>query len=279
MRSNNGQIALIALLVLAVATTIGLALISRGTTNVATTRNAEESTRAFSAAEAGIEDALVSGAAGGSILDAVTGIKYTTTVATVSAAANTPFTFPSKTMKGETETLWLVPHNTDGSLVLTPTYTANSINVCWSGNTPVPAMVVTLLYKESSDGSYAVAKGAVDPDTARAAVNNFSAPTTSTGGCGDGTTKYKQTVTFSSLSASINPAADTLIMLRLRPVYVDTQIAVVPLQALPDQFNRIESVGETGSGTTRKIVVIRQFDAPSSIFDAAVYSQGSFVQQ
>lgn len=279
MRSNSGQVALISLLVLAVATTVGLAVISRGTTNVATTRNAEESTRAFSAAEAGIEEALLSGAAGSSILDAVTGVKYSTTVATVSAAANTPFTFPSRTMKGETETLWLVAHNTDGTVVETPTYTSNSVDVCWSGGTPVPAMVATVLYKESSDGSYAVAKGAIDPDTARSAVNNFSAPTASTGGCGDGTTVYKQTVTFSSLDALINPAVDTLIMLRLRPVYADTQIAVVPSMALPDQFNRIESVGETGSGTTRKIVVIRKFDSPSSIFDAAVYSQGSFVQQ
>jgi Tfp pilus assembly protein PilX len=277
--TNKGQIALIALLVLAVATTVGLALISRGTTNVATTKNAEESTRAFSAAETGIEAALVSGVEGSSILDAVLGTNYKTTVATVSAAANVPFSFPKKTIKGETETIWLVSHDADGALALTPTYTAGSMDVCWSSSTPVPALVATLLYKESSDGSYRVTKGAYDPDAARAAVNKFSAPTAATGGCGDGATKYKQTVTFSGLSASVDPAADTLIMLRMRPVYADAQVAVVPNQALPDQFTRISSVGKTSSGTTRKIDVIRQFNAPSSIFDAAVYSQGSFVQQ
>lgn len=282
--NNKGQIALIALLVLAVATTVGLALISRGSTNVATTRTSEESTRAFSAAETGIEQALSTGFSGSVILDYETGLitrydtSYTTSIATVSAAADVPFSFPQKTIKGNTETLWLVSHNVDGTINETPTYTDPSINVCWSSATPVPALVTTLFYKESSDNSYQVAKGVFDPDPARAAVNNFSTPTSLTGGCGDGQTTYKETLTFSDLSGSINPATDTLIMLRLRPVYEDTQISVLPSMALPDQASRITSVGQT-AGTTRKIEVYRTFAAPSSIFDAAVYSQGSFVQQ
>lgn len=282
--NNKGQIALIALLVLAVATTVGLALISRGSTNVATTRSAEESTRAFSAAEAGIEQAISTGFTGSVILDYEVGLitrydtSYTTTIATVSAAAGVPFSFPQKTIKGETETIWLVSHLADGTIDETPTYTDPSIDVCWSSSTPTPAVVTTLFYKESSDSSYQVVKGVFDPDTARATVNNFSAPTSLTGGCGDGLTTYKKTLTFSSLAASINPASDTLIMLRVRPVYEDTQISVVPSMVLPDQATRITSVGQTAD-TTRKIEVYRTFGAPSSIFDAAVYSQGAFVQQ
>lgn len=277
--TQRGQIALIALLVLTIATTVGLSLIARSTTDVSVTRDLEESNRAFSAAEAGVEETLKSGVAGSVTLDPTLGISYNVATVSMTGTSTAPFVFPQKTLNEQTEMVWLVNHS-GASIVETPTYTGSMIDVCWSSESTTPALVVSILYKRASDGTYQVAKAAFDPNSARASgttANNFSLPTYSTGGCGtDTNTTYRSTITFSSFG--ITPTTDTLIALRLRPVYSGTQIAVLPVQPLPVQGNQIQSIGQTASGVTRKIIVYQQYRSPSSIFDYSVYSQGSFAQ-
>ncbi len=266
---QSGQIALISLLVLMVATTVGLSLIARSTTDVSVTRNVEESSRAFSAAEAGIEEGLKSGIASADTLDSALGVKYNVAVTPVGGSAS-PFEFPQKTLKQDTETVWLVNHDpSTGLIVETPTYTVNTIGVCWSSESPNPAVAVSILYRKFG-GSYQVAKAAYDPDSRS---NNFSAA--AAGGCTTNTA-YSATMTFSDLG--ITPASDTLIALRIRPVYSGARIAVAPAQVLPEQGSRIESTGTSGSDVNRKIVAYKQYRAPASLFDYAVYSEGSFSQ-
>lgn len=55
---KSGQVVLIVLLVMVVVLTIGLSLISQSVTDISISKDEEESIRAFSAAEAGIEAAL-----------------------------------------------------------------------------------------------------------------------------------------------------------------------------------------------------------------------------
>lgn len=262
------------LLVLSVGATVVLSLLGRTTTDVTISNQIEESSRAFSAAEAGIDEAL-----GGIVTGAKTlssGATYNVSRSSIGGAVGV-FQFPTKVTRSGGETLWLVEHTAQGALVEAPTYTAPSIDVCWSQEATTPAMGVSVLYKEASDGSYRVARGMYDPDAARRATNGFSAVTAGSGGCGPGTdTTYKQTVTFASLSPSLDPTIDTLIMLRVSPFYSDATVAVSTTQALASQGVRIESSGTSGSGVTRKIVVYQQYNTPSSIFDYAVYSQGSF---
>ncbi len=279
MRNQRGQVVLITLLVLAVATTVALSLISRTTTDTTITNQIDESSRAFSAAEAGIEEALKSGLGSGGVqVLSGEGASYNVNVASIGGAAAV-LEFPKKTLKGVTETVWLVSHDANGNLVETPTYTASSIDLCWSSESTTPAVVATLLYKESSDNSYRVAKAAFDPNSTRAAKNKFSSSYTA-GGCGGTTqTAYKVTITFSGLDASINPATDTLFMLRVRTLYSDAKLAIDPKnQVLPRQGNKIESTGTTASGINRKIVVYQQYRAPITVFDAAIYSQGSLTK-
>lgn len=265
-----GQIALIALLVLTIATTVGLSLMARTTTDVSVTRNIEESARAFSAAEAGVEEALISRITiPKTTIDPTLGVSYSVDVNPLTGSAGNPFVFPQKTVSENTETLWLVGHNTDDSINESRKYTAATIDVCWSSESTTPALVVAVLYK-TSGGSYQVAKVVFDPDSR---IPNVS-PTTA-GGC-SANTAYTGTINF--LGLGITPASDTLIALRIRPVYSGTQIAIAPAQDLPTQGNRIESVGVTEGGVNRKIIVYQQYRAPESIFDYAVYSEGSFSQ-
>ncbi len=279
MRSESGQVVLITLLVLTIATTVALSLVSRTTTDTTITNQIEESSRAFSAAEAGVEEALKSGTgSGGTQILSGGEASYNVTVASIGGAAGV-FEFPKKTLRGITETLWLVDHQADGSLDETPTFTASTIGVCWSSESTTPAIVATLLYKESTDGTYRVAKAAFDPNATRASANEFSAPNAS-GNCGTTSgTAYKATLTFSSLATGIDPATDTLLALRIRPVYSDTKLAIdAGVAVLPLQGNKIDSTGTTVGGTNRKIIVYQQYRAPSTIFDAALYSQGSITK-
>lgn len=273
---QRGQIVLITLLVLTIATTVALSLISRTTTDTAITARIEESSRAFSAAEAGIEEALKTGVGTNGVRTlSGTDATYEVTVNSIGGATGL-YEFPKKTQQGVTETIWLVDHNASGNLVLTPTYTASGITVCWSSESPDPAIIATLLYIESSNGSYRTVKMPFDPNAVRAATNNFSTSVVSSGCDGSTGTNYRTTITFNAVSATIDPTIDTLIALRLRPAYNDARIGVDTAAAtLPLQGKKIESTGSTPGGTNRKIVVYQQYRAPSTLFDAAIYSQGS----
>ena len=276
--SQSGQIVLISLLVLSIAITVALSLISRSTTDVAISNQITESSRAFSAAEAGIEEALKTGA-GTAVAQVLTaGVSYTVAKTDIGGASGA-YVFPKKVSSGSTETLWLVNHNADGTLVETPTYTSSGIDVCWSeesATATLPALSVAVVYKTPA-GAYRVAKGAYDPDSTRRLTNAFSGVTSLTGGCGADTgTTIKQTISFADFTPAINPVLDTILMLLISPVYADSRLAVNATGALPLQGSRIQSTGTTTTGLTRKIVVYQQYRSPPSVFDWVIYSQGSF---
>lgn len=269
MKKQDGQIVLITLLVLTVAITLVLAFIGRTTINNAITSQLEDSARAFNAAEAGIESALKSGAGSSEILSS--GANFAVTVTNVGGAVGV-FDYPSLTTTETTETLWLVDHDADGSLLESSSFAVNDVNLCWTqGSSTVPALVVTVVYKRS--GVYYVARGAYDADAVNRG-NNFSLPTSTGTGCGK-SNMYVQSINFST-DFGINVATDTLIMLRIRPYYASTNISFDPLAgSLPLQAKKIESTGAVASGTTRKIIVYQQYKSASSVFDAVLHSQSA----
>jgi Tfp pilus assembly protein PilX len=268
--SSSGQVLLITLLVLSVAVTIALSLIGRGTMDANMSANLEESARAFNAAEAGIEDALKSGLGTTTAQALSPGLSYTVKLSQVAGTANV-YQLPKKTIRGTTETVWLVSHNSDGSLNESSAYTGTTIKVCWSSEATVPAVETTLLYKRGS--SYQVAKSPLESDATRAGTNKFTNSGISTPGCGL-SNYYSATIDFTTLGIVIG---DTLLALRLTPRYSDTRLAIDPgVNPLPQQGNQVESTGSTAGGVSRKIIVFQQYKAPSSIFDSSIYSQGSF---
>ncbi len=268
-RWNRGQILLITLLILTVAATVALSLIGRATLDLSISNQLEESTRAFSAAEAGVEQALKSGVGGTKTLSS--GVSYLVTVDDIAGASGI-YQIAHQTPRDVTENVWLVEHSDATTIIETPTYINNTINVCWSPGATVPGLVISVLYKDSATNTYQVARVAYDP-TAAARNNNFDASGITSNGCGQ--SWYVKTLDFTALG--IDPTADTLIALRLRPVYADTTIALDGgAFGVPKQGNVIESTGTTGTGVTRKVIVYQQYRAPLSIFDNVIYSQTGF---
>lgn len=281
-RFNRGQVLLITLLVLTVATTIALSLIGRSTIDLSMSNQLEESTRAFNAAEAGIEQALKTGSGTAGAVTLSPGVTYDVSVNDIGGTAGV-YQVDHKTPENSTETFWLVPHDDDDvdgdgnttELNETPFFTQSTMGICWSKETapdPAAAVELSILYKESTNGSYQVARGAWDPDAATRS-NNFASSGITTDGCGLG--YYRKLLDFTAFG--ITPTLDTLISLRMKPYYADTKFAVNPGGAeIPKQGNRIESVGATGTGVSRKVVVYQQYRAPLSIFDSVIYSESAF---
>ena len=185
---SQGQVLLITLLVLTVATTIALSLIGRATIDLSMSNQLEESTRAFNAAEAGIEEALKTGTGTSQAVTLSSGVTYDVSVDDIGGAAGV-YQVGHKTPESTTETLWLAEHSSDGtSIIETPYYTQSTIELCWSQETPPDpsaAVEVSVLYKESTDGSYQITRLATDPDAATR-NNNFDSTGITTNGCGLG---------------------------------------------------------------------------------------------
>lgn len=264
MRKNqSGQVLLITLLVLAVATTIGLGIIGRSSTDVSISNRIEESARAFSAAEAGIEQALVSGEGIGTTV-LTPGVNYTVNVTTLGGVG--PYQFPNKTQGGNVETLWLAPFDpATGTFDETNAFSGSSINVCWSQESTVPAVLVSIYYK--TGGNLQVARGAYDPSSRS---NSFASVGAPTNGCSQSGV-YVQQISLAALG--------TPLMMRIAPVYSSAQFFVDPGGVpLPLQGTRVESIGETTTGVTRKIVAFQEYKTPSVIFDSVIYTPGSFAQ-
>ncbi|RJR15195.1 hypothetical protein C4579_02705 [Candidatus Microgenomates bacterium] len=279
---QRGQVLIIILLVMIVGLTSGLFLLGRTTTDVSLTTALEESTRAFNAAEAGIEQAIRSTTnITGNPISLAPGLTYQVNVDELRPESANSIYPESKTVAtqiGETFTVWLVPHdpntgklNESGSAYPNSTMTACFTSV--SGGT-VPAIGVTAYYKDSS-GIYHTSFAGYDPNGARRGQNNFKAA----GGSGS-CSGYSNSATISlagDFSVNITSGGITPIALRIEPYYANAYLAVIPAGAptdFPNQGNKIESLGQAGE-TSRKIEVSEQFTQPAPFLDQAVFSFGN----
>jgi hypothetical protein len=270
----RGQALLITVLVLTIALTVALSLIRRTTADVKTTNQLEESARAFSVAEAGIEDVLKRASGTSVTIQSGNGSATFETTFVSLSGTSAVYTYPSETQKGEVATLWLVPHTQDNALDETGVdyyckeAGACTIEVCWEqpvNPTDVPAIEMTVLYRTIA-GLYDIQRFAYDPDAVRLG-NSFTRVGVLGSGCGRASGVY--TVTLTLPTTNVRPLA-----LRLRPYYNKTAFIISPLSSrtLPSQGFEVSSTGKTESGMTRKIIVKRNYDSPASIFDFVLYS-------
>lgn len=294
---EKGQAVIILLLIMLVALTIGLAITQRSLTDISTSNKGEESSRAFSAAEAGIEQALQTGVA-----SPVTNLGNNSgAVVNISNALPTPSQLGAALelppiSKSTTAQIWLASgFNTPGVAGLTPvTPPISSLQVYFGdpveSPTDQPAIEVNILSQYTS--------GSIPPDCSTPAGGYmvckyfFDSNSSRSGSTGNGFTP----VTCSSYSTSIvgvssvtSPTTDnfyctatvntpgTPILARIRLFYsnANQKIAVLPggASSLPSQAQVYTSVGT--SGQTRKTVqVLRLPKVIPQLFDFALFSVG-----
>jgi len=287
-RSAPGQALLVILLSMAVILVIVLSILSRSITDVTITSREEEALRAFSAAEAGVEQALVAGPTSGTLEAA----SFEAEVSQVAEGSNA-FVSPLDIVAGDTATIWFVAHADDGSLECSaakPCFTGGNMRVCWgrpgtpNNDATTPALEVSILYAATPGdvGSIRIARAAFDPNTARRNNNSFAAP--DAGGCTIETESYafKKDFTFASLGIPVGVynTQDGLQLARMRFLYntdgAQTFGADVNFPGngvLPSQGRRVESTGLAGE-STRKVEVYDLFADLPAPFDSVLFTPG-----
>ena len=293
-RFQAGQALVLILLSLAVVLTLVLFILSRSVTDIAVSSREEEAVRAFSAAEAGIEQSLIVGVSSGTT--PIGNASYKADVSSFAAGTNS-FIYPVDLNAGETSTLWFVAHDADGNVLCnagSPCFTGKQLRICWgksgtgANNATTPAVELSVLYA-TTPGDYStvrIARAVFDPNSGRRANNLFSA--SDGGNCTvDGQTfAFQKMVNLSTLG--IPPGSynvqNGLQLAHLRFFYnTDTahqaafDVNFAGNSTLPSQGSQIDSTGTAGQ-SNRRLSVFQGWPEAPSVFDFALYSSSGLTQ-
>jgi len=280
---NSGQAVLVVVLVMVVALTIGLAISGRSVTDIKMSAQMEESQRAFSAAEAGIETALLSGAGGSGMAgNASYNVK-------VSDTDKTEFVFPDKIPADEPYQIWLVKwddlntkvYDKDGIKIVWGNQNSN-----WANDNNTPAIVITIVYKDGNE--YKFGKYALDPRTDRnnhfclsngnncSGVSNWNTNGETINGKTPKTLQFSADIDLSNFRG----LGKTLQLLRMKLLYNNNGqlLGVKALDSgeLPSQGKVIESTGTAGE-TTREVNVLELGPSLPTAFDFSIFSEEDII--
>lgn len=279
--NKKGQIILVLILVVTVALAIGLSVIQRSLVDVSTSTKVEQSSRAFSAAEAGVERALQVGSTTIAFPEsdskaAVTDSKLIpcipglTGCAQLSGSQQTALEYPPLA-KEETVQVWLADY-TSSTNPPTAGYTQSMLDVYWGNSESDKAAIeLTLVYYGSI---YTSKKWYLDhQNAARDTPNNFdTVPCTGTSLAGF---RCHQTLQFNAQQA----AGQILIRARLlynttsQPFAVGAVGICGQACSVPPQARVLESIGTSGE-TERKVRVFQLNKVVPPYFDYAIFSAG-----
>lgn len=260
--SQKGQVLLIVVLTIVVALTVGLSLASRTVTNVRNSAEDTNSKKAFSAAEAGIEQSLKSGLEiTNQQIDNLTSIKQVT-IDTNYGRSMFLVNDGNPLPKNDGTDIWLstYPDYSDpkltGSLQV---YWGDSSNAC--NNAALEVAIIS-----GTRTSPKLERYALDPCTTRG--NNFDSPS------GSGATLLGHT-----FHASVGISVTNGLIARITPYYFGTPIAVVAKDAsgsailLPSQGRLVTSVG-VSQDATRKISYFQGYnELPSELYNGIFQTQ------
>lgn len=276
---QRGQILIVTVFVLVVALTVGLSVVTRSITTIRTSAEEDNSQKAFSAAEAGIERALTSNA-GTTLTGNLAGDNSSYSVQTSLLTGDEILANNGNfILKDDPVDIWLSDYSTDptrsylnpwpaaGSRVLSIYWVAPSNSDpngdCSTNNAEnfgPSALDISAI--TGSKATPKIAHFAFDPCSSRAAVNKFSSVLP--GATVAGTRfLYRADITFNS--------ADPGLLIRILPLYSGTHIAIKGT-GLPSQGTIISSVG-TNDGASRKIVSYQGYPkAPVELYPYSVFS-------
>lgn len=276
--AQAGQALVLVLLSLAVVLTLVLFILSRTVTDIAVSTNEEEAIRAFSAAEAGIEKALIIGSTGDTPIGAAS---FNANVTGFSEGTPT-FNYPINLASGDSATLWFVNHDISTGAITTQHFSGDSVKVCWGksgasdSTATTPAIEMTVFY---DDGLVKVGRAALDPNAGRTATNSFT--NVSGRNCTIDGVEYAFWENI-DLTALTGGATDSLLFAKLRMFYNSDENQIVGFDVtgagdLPSQGLDIESLGTSGSAN-RRIEVFQAWAEAPGIFEYSLFSVGGLVK-
>lgn len=285
---QQGQILLIIVLVMIVALTIGLSVVTRSVTNLQISKEEESSQRALSAAEAGIERALEGSTNNVSLGNnaSIKNVKVTDIQGTQFLVNN-----GNPILRDDGADIWLSTVVTDPA-TKQKTYNGKfngKLQIFWgnpnescSDVSSLPAAVeILVIDNDPVKGSPRITHYPIDPcNPTRVTYNNFCTVNNTTGTC-PLTNEYTSESDQSAVKGTHFRYATTLditngIMARVVPIYASTVLGVKNLSddvtKLPLQGTVIESTGASGT-TERKVSVYKGFaKVPIEFFPYILFS-------
>lgn len=273
-QKTSGQALIILLLIMVVGLTVGLSVATRTATDVRLTSQQESSQKAFSAAEAGIEDVLrrdLSQLSGASLQANVGDSSYVVSI----DAQGDGTAFATTISQDDTAQVVLAPATATPptGLIIYWVNTDPQSGETTTVNSKAASLLVTAIYLDNN-GSYVTQKFAVNPNCTTIAENSqdngFNSVTCSTTNSPpiDGKT-YDSSFSFTFSGGSNVPQ-----LVRIRPLYNKTSVVVQASPAgssLPVQGFLVESTGVSGD-IARRIQVFRSIETLPSVFDYVIYS-------
>lgn len=300
MNKKSGQIVIVLLLTMLVALAVGLTVTQRSITDISTSTQSDQSSRAIAAAEAGLERVLSKGGAESGTIPAFDLGNQST--AEVKTADNLPkakqaLEYPPID-KGSVAQFWLADPTTSPPATF---YTQTQIDI-YFGSSPAssvkPALEVSLVYKDTS-GNYQLAKRFIDPDPNRrtgATPNGFIDCTTQNPTAINTTSSRDSSEASRSFLCKYNFDFTTItgyssaFLIRARVLYAtdSQQVAVKPYNpgvacaapfnpcSLPPQATIYTSTGK--SGQSQKTLQVFKTKMVPAFFDYAVFSTGEIIK-
>lgn len=277
---QTGQILLVVVLTMVVALTIGLAVAARSITNSRTSTEEENSERAFSAAEAGIEESLQTNAnSSGSFSN---NSALYNTVKSNPRGLDIQLNNDTPILKDSPVDVWLsdLPDYSNRYVGYLTIYWGHLGETCnFIDNSPnnMPALEIVSIV--GNPGNPTMNHTLVDPcGNRRSLSNKFSAPSAVGGGnVKTRTYAYRTTIQFSVPNS-------TGIVARIIPLYASTYIAVRGCDAaggncnptgLNGQGTLVESTG-TSDQTVRKVVSFKSNPSlPIEFFPYVLFCGGT----
>jgi hypothetical protein len=264
---ERGQMLLIVVLIMVTVLTITLSLATRTVTHLRITQDEENSERAFSAAEAGIEQSLTNQLqTSGSFSN---GTSYKTSVLRL-AGVEFLLNNGAPILKDSPADLLLTDYpNYANSWSGTISFFWGDVSdFCSSNEFDNTAAALEIVVISGTKLNPISTQYTVDPCSSRASANNFEYVTPSGGTLGGKTFKYKKTIAVSSG-----------MLVRVIPLYASTSLGVngcdainANCRSLPDQGSIIESVGVSDT-TQRKVVSFSGYPTlPTEVFPFVLFS-------
>lgn len=264
---ERGQALLIVVLVMVIALTVGLSVVARTVSNLRTTTEDDNSQRAFSAAEAGIEQSLNSNVAmSGNFSNNST---YTTTVSQLSGS-DILMNNGGNILKDSSSDLWLSSYPNyaspwSGNLTI---YWGDSSDVCNASEFTNTMSALEMVLISGSKATPSLTHYVWDPCQARSNVNHFSYIGPSSGSVSGKNFAYKTSIVVASG-----------LIARVVPLYAGTKVAVRACDIsgnncsnLPSQGTVITSVG-TADTAQRKISGFKSYPSlPTELFPFILFS-------
>lgn len=285
-KSQSGQAVLVVLLSLSVVLIIVLFIMSRSVTDISLSVKEEDSLRAFSAAEAGVERALVAGSTGTQTIDNAT---FDATVSNF-AEGETEVVYPLSLKSGENATFWF---SRAGD---TTKFSGTQIKYCWGDPSTVvddnaPAVEITVYYTTTPDNftTLKVARAVLDPFDTRSNSNFFVYDSDRNCTIGSENFEFKKTLNLSSaiptgLGITNSSVPGVLQYSTVKLLYntsvghkVGIDVTGNGTNILPSQGEKIVSGGTFGQ-SNRKVEVYQLHPETPPIFANAIFSTSGIVK-